>query len=231
MKLNLSEQFYSIQGEGKFIGVPSYFIRLNGCNLRCEWTNQDGSKTKCDTPYTSWEPEGKEVDLDDILKNIPEQCKHIVITGGEPFIDSNIEGLTESLIGYYQTIETNGTIYRQNYADFISLSPKLKSSIPKGKFERMHNENRLNYDSLKKFMENHNYQFKFVVNDKDDLNEILKIQERLDIPSDKIYLMAQGITTPQLKSRQFIIQDIAKKKGMNITDRLHIRLYGNRRAI
>ena len=47
--LKIAELFYSIQGEGSLVGVPSVFIRTSGCNLRCAW---------CDTPYTSWQPEG-----------------------------------------------------------------------------------------------------------------------------------------------------------------------------
>src|SRR5581483_10624102 len=57
--LKISEIFYSIQGEGSLVGVPSVFVRTSGCNLRCIW---------CDTPYTSWEPEGQELSLEEIGK-------------------------------------------------------------------------------------------------------------------------------------------------------------------
>ena len=50
--MKIAELFYSLQGEGSLVGVPSFFIRTSGCNLRCSW---------CDTPYTSWEPEGTEL--------------------------------------------------------------------------------------------------------------------------------------------------------------------------
>ncbi len=53
--MKIAELFYSLQGEGSLVGVPSFFIRTSGCNLRCSW---------CDTPYTSWQPEGGEMTLD-----------------------------------------------------------------------------------------------------------------------------------------------------------------------
>ena len=56
--MKIAEIFYSIQGEGGLVGVPSVFVRTSGCNLRCAW---------CDTPYTSWNPEGDELDIDEIL--------------------------------------------------------------------------------------------------------------------------------------------------------------------
>ncbi len=56
--LKIAELFYSLQGEGSLVGVPSFFIRTSGCNLRCSW---------CDTPYTSWHPEGAEMTLDAIM--------------------------------------------------------------------------------------------------------------------------------------------------------------------
>ncbi len=84
--MKLSELFYSIQGEGTLAGVPSVFIRTTGCNLRCVW---------CDTPYTSWKPEGKEYSLDEIGAYVAEHSKgHTVVTGGEPMIAPGILELT-----------------------------------------------------------------------------------------------------------------------------------------
>ncbi|MGH9584352.1 MAG: 7-carboxy-7-deazaguanine synthase QueE, partial [Bryobacteraceae bacterium] len=74
--MKISEIFYSIQGEGVLAGVPSVFVRTSGCNLRCVW---------CDTPYTSWKPEGENLSLDEIQKTAAQfSCSHVVVTGGEP---------------------------------------------------------------------------------------------------------------------------------------------------
>ena len=56
--MKIAELFYSIQGEGSLVGVPSFFIRTSGCNLRCAW---------CDTPYASWQPEGVEMSVEQIV--------------------------------------------------------------------------------------------------------------------------------------------------------------------
>jgi 7-carboxy-7-deazaguanine synthase len=60
--LKISELFYSIQGEGKLMGMPSVFVRVSGCNLRCTW---------CDTPYTSWEPQGEEMTVAGAMSSSP----------------------------------------------------------------------------------------------------------------------------------------------------------------
>ena len=73
----INEIFKSIQGEGKYLGVPSLFIRLAFCNLRCSW---------CDTKY-AWKKPNIEMTVDDLIKMIRESgFKHIVFTGGEPMV-------------------------------------------------------------------------------------------------------------------------------------------------
>src|SRR5881628_3451934 len=87
--MRVAEIFYSIQGEGRLVGTPSVFIRTSGCNLRCAW---------CDTPYTSWRPEGEEWSLREILAEVKSYpCPHVVITGGEPLLAPEIEELTTRL--------------------------------------------------------------------------------------------------------------------------------------
>src|ERR1700693_1997398 len=103
--MKIAEVFYSIQGEGSLLGVPSVFVRTSGCNLRCSW---------CDTPYTSWHPEGDEQSLDKILKQVSAySARYVVVTGGEPMIAPEIVALTEQLRArqVHITIETAGTVF------------------------------------------------------------------------------------------------------------------------
>src|SRR4051812_19063149 len=84
--LKIAEIFYSVQGEGSLVGVPSVFVRTSGCNLRCAW---------CDTPYTSWQPEGEERTLASIAAEVERYPgRHVVVTGGEPMIAPGIVALT-----------------------------------------------------------------------------------------------------------------------------------------
>jgi 7-carboxy-7-deazaguanine synthase len=146
--MKISEIFYSIQGEGILSGVPSVFVRTTGCNLRCTW---------CDTPYTSWNPEGREISIDDILAEVREHVHwsddllqsrdrqgavvtpevrrtptHVVVTGGEPMIADGIGELTHRLkaAGIHITIETAGTVHKDVSCDLMSISPKLANSTP-----------------------------------------------------------------------------------------------------
>lgn len=101
--MKIAEIFYSIQGEGTLAGVPSVFIRSSGCNLRCAW---------CDTPYTSWSPEGREMTLAAIFDEARGYgASHYVVTGGEPMIAPEIVELTRGLEGHV-TVETAGTVYK-----------------------------------------------------------------------------------------------------------------------
>src|SRR5437016_9089538 len=140
--MKLSELFYSIQGEGKLAGVPSVFVRASGCNLRCTW---------CDTPYASWDPEGEDVPVADIVHRVRQfPARHVVITGGEPMIMPDIAALCAALAetGLHITIETAATIFGPVKLDLASLSPKLSNSTPRdrqgGRFVELHEKQRLN---------------------------------------------------------------------------------------
>src|ERR1700722_487273 len=131
-RLKISEVFHSIQGEGALVGVPSVFIRTSGCNLRCSW---------CDTPYTSWQPEGNELALEQILDEVKAHpARHVVVTGGEPMILPDIVPLTERLraLGLHITVETAGTVFRPVACDLMSISPKLSNSSPEGPLAVQH---------------------------------------------------------------------------------------------
>ena len=147
----IAEIYASLQGEGLLTGTPSVFVRASGCNLRC-WF--------CDTPYTSWRPEGQDRSVEEILQEVDrltpwggplagpennsdeikgrqdarptEPIRHIVITGGEPMLFAELIPLCEKLraANYHITIETAGTLYLPVPCDLMSISPKLASSTP-----------------------------------------------------------------------------------------------------
>lgn len=122
--LKIAETFTSIQGEGKLTGVPSFFIRVSGCNLRCVW---------CDTPYASWKPEGTVRSIESLVDEAGASCtRHVVVTGGEPMLFEPVTALTRRLkeAGFHITIETAGTIDRAVTCDLMSISPKLSNSVP-----------------------------------------------------------------------------------------------------
>jgi 7-carboxy-7-deazaguanine synthase len=227
--MRISEIFYSIQGEGRLIGVPSVFIRTSGCNLRCVW---------CDTPYTSWRPEGKDWTIKEILCEVRKYpSRYVVITGGEPLLAPEIEGLTMALkrTGAHITVETAGTIFKPVACDLVSLSPKLAHSTPRkragGKFARMHEARRLNFEVMAKFLEGYDYQLKFVVNQRDDFQEIRAILNKTgNVDPARILVMAQGKTRPELKAKASWIVELCKQHGYGFTPRLHIELFGNRRG-
>ncbi len=176
--MRLAEVFYSIQGEGKLMGIPSAFVRASGCNLRCVW---------CDTPYASWQPEGEDVAVGEILERIARfPGRHVVITGGEPMIMPDLSELCEALKvrGYHITIETAATVFEPVKVDLTSLSPKLSNSTPTeregGRFARAHEEKRLNVEVIQQFIDSSpDFQLKFVVCEPGDLGEIRDLLGRL----------------------------------------------------
>jgi len=227
--VRISEIFYSIQGEGRLVGIPSVFVRTSGCNLRCTW---------CDTPYTSWRPEGTSRSVAKIIGAIEQYpCRHVVITGGEPLLANDIEELTAALktMGKHITVETAATIFKPIACDLASLSPKLANSTPwkreRGKFARSHERRRLNFPVIQKYLDGYDYQLKFVVERKADFDEIGEVLDHLkNVERDRVLIMAQGTTKRQLEERAQWIVELCKKNNYGFTPRMHIDLFGNRRG-
>jgi 7-carboxy-7-deazaguanine synthase len=136
----VNEVFESIQGEGAFTGVPSIFIRLQGCPVGCPW---------CDTKHTWHENAEDQVDISALLgkkgqesakwsvfsstdflalfEQLSWTARHVVITGGEPAM-YDLTGLTQTLIehGFTVQVETSGTFeLKVASKTWITLSPKI----------------------------------------------------------------------------------------------------------
>nr|WP_298859961.1 7-carboxy-7-deazaguanine synthase QueE [uncultured Gimesia sp.] len=225
--LLISEIFHSPQGEGKWIGVPSIFVRTSGCNLRC-WF--------CDTPYTSWNPEGDKMSVDEIMDHIAQyDCEHAVVTGGEPMLSHEVETLTQRLhaAGKVITIETAGTILQEVHADLISISPKLSNSTPvkDPDWSHRHDARRDQPAVIHALIKKYPYQFKFVVDQPEDMHEIEEYLDRYpEIDRARVYLMPQGTTAEMLAERMQWLEPAAKQMGCQVTRRMHIELWGNVRG-
>ena len=175
MKFPVLEMFCSIQGEGRFTGKPSIFVRVAGCNLRCVFGN-----SRCDTPYSSFELEKPKwntvqeaaMAFGELFEKNP-KVQHIVITGGEPMLyKAQIKEFLSTIQhvehGFIITVETNGTLPAidpweddedcTNWIDLWSISPKLSTSVDhQCKFlteaqRDAHNKIRINIDSLNSYL-------------------------------------------------------------------------------
>jgi 7-carboxy-7-deazaguanine synthase len=223
--LKIAELFYSVQGEGSLVGAPSVFIRTSGCNLRCSW---------CDTPYTSWQPEGADLPLERILHEVKSHpTRYVVVTGGEPMIAPEIVPLTERLraLGRHITIETAGTVFHPVACDLMSISPKLANSTPEGPWSAQHDRLRIQPGTLRDLMDRYEYQLKFVVEKPADLEEIQALVRLLEADRERVILMPEGTDAERLRERAVWLAEICKQEGFRLSPRLHVDLYGNRRGV
>ncbi len=228
--MKLAELFHSIQGEGKLSGVPSVFVRASGCNLRCVW---------CDTPYASWQPEGDDVPVDEIVRRVGGfNCRHVVVTGGEPMIMPQVVELCDRLKrrDHHVTVETAATVYKPVRLDLASLSPKLSNSTPwqrdGGRFAEAHERQRINVPVIQQFIDTSpEFQLKFVVSSEGDLEEIHALLRHLrGWNAADVLLMPEGVDAATLDARAGWIADVSKRTGFRVCPRLHVALYGNTRG-
>lgn len=238
----------TIQGEGKLNGIPSLFIRLAGCNLRCSWTTDAGNVSICDTAHASFRVKDSfKATVNDICNIVRYNSKHIdhlVITGGEPFLQS--EGLIElcntlkEKKDYHITIETNGSLYHEKLADCIdlfSLSPKLGSSTPPAPYDKQHNDIRINPKYLQAFIThtrryNKDFQLKFVYAAEQDIAEIKSLLLQLKgWKNEDILLMPLGGNQEELNLNTQKTLEHCILNGWRYCDRLHISLFGAKHGV
>ncbi|HIP27683.1 MAG TPA: 7-carboxy-7-deazaguanine synthase QueE [Sulfurovum sp.] len=249
----LTEQFFSIQGEGKYAGVPSYFLRTGGCNLNCpgfgaEYEVNGEVKLGCDTYFavdghfsSSWEKVTSSDTLTTQLKNEFEKIGFIpdmVITGGEPLMYAKDEvfcAVVESMVehGVKITFETNGTIeidfekYPAYKECTFALSLKLANSgEPEGK--------RINIPALQNVQKYAKEAFlKFTIDAKlvesTALDEIKQIKEIL--PKLDIYCMPVGESRDTIWKNDKAVFEFCMKHNFRYSDRLHIRVFDTTQGV
>jgi 7-carboxy-7-deazaguanine synthase len=228
--VRIAEIYKSLQGEGRLTGTQSVFVRTSGCNLRC-WF--------CDTPYTSWEPEGEDLSIDEIVRQVDKHdCAHIVITGGEPMLFAELIPLTQllSAAGRHITVETAGTLYLPVACHLMSISPKLSNSAPPAerdeRWRRRHERSRHAPDVIRALIAEYEHQLKFVVDSSADCQEVEQyLHEFPEISRDNVMLMPQGTDQAELARHEAWLRPYCEEHGLAYCPRKHIEWWGHRRGV
>jgi 7-carboxy-7-deazaguanine synthase len=225
MHMRVSEIYRSIQGEGSLTGMPSVFVRASGCNLRCAY---------CDTPYTSWEPEGEDMSVGEIARQIELlACGQVVITGGEPMLFAELIPLCARLRQAAQqiTIETAGTLYLPVECDLMSISPKRANSTPTAaranRWRERHERTRHAPDVIRRLLAEYAYQIKFVIDTRDDCADVEEyLAEFPDLDRDRVWLMPQGTDAQLLQVTGRWLEPYCRANGLRFCPRRHIEWFG-----
>lgn len=207
MILKINEIFKGIQGESTYAGFPCVFIRLTGCNLRCNY---------CDTAYAY--EEGKDFLVDDLLNEIGKfNCNLVEVTGGEPLLQKNTLLLFDLLISknYFVLLETNGTMSFKNVNPSIIKIMDIK--CPDSGFSDKIYWNNLNYLSSKD-------QIKFVISSKDDFNWTIKVIKKKSL--DKLCNVLLSPNHNKLKSRDLAKWILSENLNVRLQLQLHKYIWG-----
>lgn len=241
-KLAVSEHFYSVQGEGRYVGVPSVFLRLKGCNLTCGGINSvatkeldSGATWRCDTMEVWLTGESLSISsIFDLFESngYIESLKngaHLIITGGEPLLQSkqlihffNMFFHKYSFVPFVE-IETNGTVMvnkdLDKYVSQYNVSFKLSNS-------GMPVDRRVNENVIRNFLTKNNTIYKFVVSSEKEVEEVFN--DFVNLYSFKltdVFLMPAASTRKELLSLEPYLIEICKKKCVNYSTRLHIHVW------
>lgn len=209
MKIN--EIFYSLQGEGILIGIPTIFIRTTGCNLRCKW---------CDTKYAY--EEGNEMSVEEIVTRVRDfRASYVCVTGGEPLFQKDITKLIQKLSdeGYQVSLETNGSksIEELPCLDFLMISLDIKCPSS-GMHEKME------FSNLELLSPND--QLKFIIEDEKDYRYAKDIIIKHNPVCSIIMMPVGGIDLKNLA--EWVLRD---KLKVRVLPQLHKLIWGEKRGI
>ena len=250
--LYLVESFFSIQGEGKFLGKPSVFFRFGLCNFTCKGFSCKESLEGediygCDTIFAVnkgfkkfWQEINTKEELIFLYNKYTSNISYkpdVVITGGEPILNINNEIFIEFIKFLLNknirvTIETNASLnvdfFKYSFFKDICFSMSVKLSNSGEKLKK-----RLNLANIRAIINNtKNSFFKFVLDSKNikilekDIDYIIK-----NSPSCDVYCMPKGNLTKDLSKEDKSVIDFCLKKGFIYTDRIHIRVYEDKKGV
>lgn len=219
--LSVSEIFCSLQGEGLLLGVVSSFVRLAGCSAGCPW---------CDTPHAQERRRGVPMTAAEILTDLARhETRHVVVTGGEPLEAEGLGALLAALAeqAYHVTVETAGRSYQPLACDLVSMSPKLAHAHP----DRPPPQIVTRRAVLQQYMDNHDYQFKFVVaapEHVDEADSLVAGLRRLD--RQRVMLMPLAATKHEYRRVAPLVAQWCLERGYRFCPRLQVELWGRRRG-
>jgi 7-carboxy-7-deazaguanine synthase len=243
---NGPEIFHTIQGEGVNVGAPAVFIRASICNLHCHWCDTDHTWNFKGTPWThekdalpGYEKHEKSAVILDVTPKdaadriLAFRCDRTVITGGEPLLQQaeflEMIRLIRAVDPEHQfEVETNGT--RQPNPEFsaevnqFNVSPKLSNSgIPENL--------RWNPPALSHLAALPHAWFKFVISKPEDLAEVTALVTGYGLPSKRVLLMPEGRTARELDRSSEWLAEVCRDYGFRFCDRLHVRIWGDKRGV
>lgn len=207
--LNITEIFYSLQGEAKEVGIPTVFVRLTGCPLRCNY---------CDTAYAF--KGNNPLSIQHILDEIAQyNTQYVCVTGGEPMAQSNCLKLLDALIDndYKVSMETSGSIDIAPVNSNVSIVMDIKT--PSSTEEH---QNR--YENLS-ILKNKD-QLKFVIASRSDFDWCTKILENHEVESEVLFSPVYESLRP-VELADWILE---KKLNVRLQVQLHKILWGDQKG-
>ncbi|MBT5548183.1 MAG: 7-carboxy-7-deazaguanine synthase QueE [Gammaproteobacteria bacterium] len=207
--LNITEIFYSLQGEAREVGIPTVFVRLTGCPLRCNY---------CDTAYAF--KGNNPLSIEQILSEISKYKTHYVcVTGGEPMAQSNCLGLLDTLIesGYKVSMETSGSIDISQVNENVSIVMDLKTPSSTEQYQNR-------YENIA-LLENKD-QLKFVIASRLDFDWCCSILEDHEILSDVLFSPVYEC----LKPAELADWILEKQLNVRLQVQLHKILWGDEKG-